>query len=133
MLVDYKIAISNLMQTLHFINTVAVIEGTDNNVYLTDNWDIKIDVNKLISTWSSMKRQPIMISDVKYLIRICTSDRLVVSSIEGGGHIVGVKDDERTMIALIEPDGIIPFTTAEMNKILASFSTKKPYLMIIYN
>lgn len=69
-----------------------------------------------------------MISGVKYLIRTCTSDRLVVSSSMGDGHIVGAKDNERTIMASIEPDGIIPFTTSEMAKILASFRIKKPYL-----
>ncbi len=126
--VDYKTRVFNLMQTLPFIKAVAVIEGIENVVYSTTNWDINIYVNKLISTWSSMKRQIIMISDVKYLIRICTTERLVASSIEGRGHIVGVKDNERAIIALIEPDGIIPFTTSEMIKILASFRLKKPYL-----
>lgn len=68
-----------------------------------------------------------MMSGEKYLIRTITSDRFVASSIRGESHIIGAKDDERTMIALIEADGIIPFTIIEMARVLASFITKEPF------
>lgn len=35
--IDYKTVVSNLMQTLPFINAVAVIKGTENVVYSTTN------------------------------------------------------------------------------------------------
>ncbi|MFX1464707.1 MAG: class I SAM-dependent methyltransferase [Promethearchaeota archaeon] len=52
----------------------------------------------------------------------------MASSSRRDGHIVGVKDEERTMLAFIEPDGIIPFTTTEMARTLASLIIKQPYL-----
>lgn len=128
MTVDYATAVSNLMYVLPFVKAVAVIEGGDEIVYSTDNWDIKLDISNVISNWLSINRKPTMISGVKFLVRICTSDRLVASSNRGDGHIVGVKDDLRTIFAFIEPDGIIPFTTTEMDKVLASFSPKEPYM-----
>ena len=128
MTVDYATAVYNLMHVLPFVNAVAVIEGRDEVVYSTDNWDIKLDISNVISNWVSMKREPIMISSVKYLTRTLTSDRLVASSSIGCGHIVGAKDDERTMLAIIEPDGIIPFTTAEMARSLTLLRFKEPYL-----
>ncbi len=125
---DYKSAINKLKSSLPFINSVAVVEEAGDLVYSTDNWEIKEDYVKIISLWSSMKRQNIIISGNKYLIRTCTSDRIVASSTTGEGHIIGAKDDERSIITLIEPDGIIPFTTMEIVRILASLKEKKPYL-----
>jgi len=126
--VDYKVAIDKLRHILPFINSVAIIEGLYDLVYSTENWDIKEDITRFMSLWLSKKRQPIVISGNKYLVRICTSDRLVASSIRGKGHIVGGKDDERTIITFIEPDGIIPFTTMEIARLLASLKGKDPYL-----
>ncbi len=126
--VDYKTIISNLMQDLPFISAVCVIEGKTDVVYSTNNWDIKTEIGNLISSWSSMNAESIMISGVKYIMRLCTSERLVASSIGGTGHIIGTKDDERKIIARIEPDGIIGFAYMEMAKALTSLSTKRPYI-----
>jgi len=125
---DYKITLNKLKRILPFVNSVALVDGSGELVYSTDNWDIKEDFIKIISLWSSMKRQPIIISGNKYLIRTCTSDRFVASSTIGEGHIVGAKDDERIIITLIEPDGIIPFATMEITRILAKLKEKKPYI-----
>jgi len=125
---DYQIALNKLKRILPFVNSVTLVDGRGELVYSIDNWNIKEDIVDLISLWSSMKRQPIMISGKKYLIRTCTSDRFVASSPKGEGHIVGANDDERTIITLIEPDGIIPFTTMEITRILASLKEKEPYL-----
>ncbi|MFX1313129.1 MAG: class I SAM-dependent methyltransferase [Promethearchaeota archaeon] len=126
--VDYKIAIDKLRHILSFVNSVAVIERRSDLVYSTNNWEIKGDINNINSIWSSNNLQTITISGIQYLIRTCSNDRLIASSLKGEGHIVGVKDDERTIIALIEPDGIIPFTTVEISKVLASLKIRKPYL-----
>jgi len=128
MVEDYKIALNKLKRILPFVNSVALVEGRGKLVYSSDNWDIKEDFVKIISLWSSMKRQPVIISGNKYFIRTCTSDRIVASSTTGEGHIIGAKDDERSIITLIEPDGIIPFTIMEIVRILASLKEKKPYL-----
>jgi methyltransferase (TIGR00027 family) len=126
--VDYQPIVSSLMEDLLFINAVAIIEGKANLVYSTKKWDIRADISEIISTWFSMKARSILISGEIYIMRQFTIDRLVATSISGKGHIIGVKDEERIMIAQIEPDGIIAFTTMEMARILASISTKKPYL-----
>jgi len=123
--VNYEILVSNLMRTLPFVNALTIIEGRAEIVYSTNNWDIKADVDEIISGWSSLKSQPINVSGIEYLMRLFTSDRLVATSVKGKGHIVGVKDDKRTIIALIEPDGIIPFAFIEMARELAALRIKR--------
>jgi len=86
------------------IIAVALIQGKDAILYSTDNWDISADVGRVISSWSSMNAQFIMLSGVKYSVLQCTSERLVATSIRGEGHILGTKDEDYTLILHVEPD-----------------------------
>ncbi|MHA1282516.1 MAG: hypothetical protein ACTSQP_08395 [Promethearchaeota archaeon] len=126
--VDYQTAVYNLMQAEPAIIAVAIIEGKDTIVYSTDNWDISADVGRVMSSWASQNAQFIMISGVKYSMLQCTSERLVATSIRGEGHIVGAKDEERKIIAYVEPEGNMNTAYMETARALASLSTKKPYL-----
>ncbi|MFX1452015.1 MAG: class I SAM-dependent methyltransferase [Promethearchaeota archaeon] len=126
--VDYKAILSKLMQALPYVISFAAIEGKADVVYSTDNWDIKADIDIVISNWLSLKMQPIIISGIKYLIRLCTNERLVATSIKGEGHIIGAKDDKRKIIVRIEPDGIIGFAYMELAKVLVSLSDEGFYL-----
>jgi methyltransferase (TIGR00027 family) len=126
MSVNYNHVVSNLMKALPFVNNVAIIEKKTEIVYSTKNWDLRADIHLIISTWESMKPSSIIVSKEVYILRQFTIDRLVASS--KGGHIIGVRDKDRIMISQIEPDGIIPFTTMEMARALASLNQKKAYL-----
>ncbi len=128
MSVNYEAILSKLKQALPYVISVALIEGKADIIYSTDNWDIKADINKLISNWSSMKTNPIMFSGIRYIIRLCSNERLIATSIKGEGHIVGAKDDKRTIIVRIEPDGIVGFAYMELARALASLSGKGTYI-----
>jgi len=125
---DYKTIISNLIQALPFINKVILIEEKGDIVFTTENWDSREDISSIIDNWERLKPQTIMISGKEYLIRQITPERLIASSTSREGHIVGVKDNKRIIIAQIEPDGIIPFTTMEMSRVLGSLSFEGSYL-----
>ncbi|MFX1431020.1 MAG: class I SAM-dependent methyltransferase [Promethearchaeota archaeon] len=126
--VEYVIAVEKLKNILPFVISVAIIgEGTD-LVYSTDNWDINDDISSLFTIWESRKHQTFKICGIEYLIRVSTSDRLIASSLMGEGHILSVKDDKNLIITRIESDGIIPFTTVEIARTLASLKENKPYL-----
>jgi len=125
---EYEMAISNLEKVLPFIKAVAIIETKEDVVYISKDWNIKSDLHNLNSTWASLRTGNIIISGVKYITRACTNDRFIATSLKKDGHLIAVKDDERMMLALIEPDGIIPFTTMEMARTLASLKSKVPYL-----
>ena len=127
MALDPETAVNNLMQSEPTIIAVAVISGKD-IVYSTDNWDISADVGRVVSSWSSMNAQFIMISGVKYSLLQCTTERLVATSIRGEGHIVGAKDDEHKVIAYVEPDGPMNAAYMDTARCLASMSSTGPYL-----
>ncbi|MBY9002547.1 MAG: hypothetical protein KGD73_01115 [Candidatus Lokiarchaeota archaeon] len=101
---DPATAVTNLLQKDPSIIAAAVVQGR-NLIYSTDNWDISADVGKVVSSWSGMNAQFIMISGVKYSILQCTSERLVATSLKGEGHIIGAKDEEHHLLVYLEPDG----------------------------
>ncbi|MFX1394976.1 MAG: hypothetical protein ACFFAH_15590 [Promethearchaeota archaeon] len=124
---DPETAIYNLMQSEPTIIAAAVIRG-NNIIYSTDNWDISADVGRVVSSWSSMNAQFIMISGVKYSLLQCTTERLVATSIRGEGHIVGAKDDEHKVIAYVEPDGPMNAAYMDTARALANMNSTGPYL-----
>lgn len=125
---DPATAVYNLMQKDPSIIAAAVIQGKDNIIYSTDNWDINPDVGKVVSSWNSMNAQFIMISGVKYSILQCTSERLVATSIKGEGHILGAKDEEHKLIVYLEPDGEPMGATMDTSRTLTEMSSKRNYL-----
>ena len=126
---DYNSAVNNLKNDFPFINSIAIVENNEKPLYLSEDWDITEDLTQILSSWSSKKVQSLMILGEKYLKRQFTEDRLVFSSTNQKGHILGVKDEQRILLVQIEQDGIIPFATTEMVNLLASIRLEKPYLV----
>ncbi len=125
--VDPESAIHNLMQAEPSIIAAVVIRGRD-IIYSTDNWDISVDVGRVLSSWASMNAQFIMISGVKYSLLQCTSERLVATSIRGEGHIVGAKDEVHKVITYVEPDGPMNAAYMDTARTLTSLSSQGPYI-----
>ena len=126
--IDPATAVYNLLQKDPSIIAAAVVQGRDNILYSTDNWDISPDVAKVVSNWNSMNAQFIMISGVKYSILQCTAERLVATSIRGEGHILGAKDEEHKLIVYLEPDGEPMGAAMDTARTLAEMSSKASYI-----
>jgi hypothetical protein len=125
---DPQTAVYSLMQKDPSIIAAAVVQGNNNILFSTDNWDISPDVSRVISSWNSMNAQFIIISGVKYSILQCTSERLVATSIRGEGHIIGAKDEEHKLIVYLEPDGEPMGATMDTARTLSEMSSKSTYV-----
>ncbi len=125
---DPATVIYNLLQKDPSIIAAAVIQGRDNILYSTDNWDISPDVAKVISSWSSLNAPFIIISGVKYSVLQCTSERMVATSIRGEGHIIGAKDEEHKILIYLEPDGEPMGATMDTARAVSELSTKQAYV-----
>lgn len=125
---DPASAIAQLMQNDPSIIAAAVIEGGSNIVYSTDNWDISGDVGRVVSSWNSLNAQFIMISGVKYSMLAQTPEGFTATSIRGEGHIVGAKDEDRKLIAYIEPDGNLLGAQMDVQRAIGDMSTKGGYM-----
>lgn len=128
MTIDPATVIYNLLQKDPSIIAAAVIQGRDNILYSTDNWDISPDISKVSSNWNSLNAQFIMISGVKYSVLQCTSERIVATSIRGEGHIIGAQDEEHKVIIYLEPDGEPMGATMDTARAVSALSTKKAYV-----
>ena len=126
--IDYENLVKNLMEIFPSIYAVAIIEiEKDNEIaYSTENWEISADVKDVCSSWDSMDAPYIIISGIKYTMLECEIDNMVATSIQGKGHIVGCKDDERRIITYVEPNGDIKAAIVEISRTLAKISPKKP-------
>ena len=98
---DYETLVYKLIQDLSSIYSVVIVEGENDIVYSTDNWDISADITNICSSWNSMKAPFIMVFGVKFTMIECEIDSMVATSLLGKGHIVGVKDEERKIITFV--------------------------------
>jgi len=127
---DYGSIVINLMSLVPEIWAVAIIEGQNELMYSTDNWNINEDIISVCSSWDSKKAPFIVVSGVKYTILQCDIDSLVATSVRGEGHIVGCKDDERKIITYVSPHGDIKAAIVEIFRTLVEMSSKKPNIDI---
>jgi hypothetical protein len=121
-------AINNLMQKDPTIIAATVIEGNDNIVYQTDNWDISPDLDRVLSSWRGQNAQFIKISGVKYSMLQCTSERMAATSIKGEGSIVAAKDEEHKLIAYVSPEGDMRGAMMDTARAVGDMNSSKPYM-----
>ena len=125
--VDYSNMVGNLKQSEPDIDAVAIIEGLDNLVFSTENWNISEDIGKIISIWDSMYGQALTVAGKKYSILQSTQERLVATSIQEG-HIIGAKDEDRKIIARVRPEGNMLTAYMATARAIKLFSSNEPYL-----
>lgn len=126
--IDYKKVVKSIKQSEPNITSVAIIEGKVDLAYSTENWDISEEINKFISIWESMSGKSITLTKNKYSILQSTPERLIATSIQGTGHIVGAKDDERKIVTHINKDGNMLTAYTATVRALKLMSSKEPYL-----
>ncbi len=125
---DPATVVYNLLQRDPSIIAAAVVQGSNNILYTTDNWDISSEVSKVVSSWNSMNAQFVILSGVKYSVLQCTSERLVATSIRGEGHILGAKDEEHKILVYLEPDGEAMGATMDVARAISDLSSKQTYI-----
>ena len=125
---DPATVVYNLIQKDPSIIAAAVVQGSNNILYSTDNWDISSEVSKVISSWNSLNAQFVILSGVKYSVLQCTSERLVATSIRGEGHIIGAKDEEHKILIYLEPDGEPMGATMDTARAVSELSSKQSYV-----
>ena len=125
---DPATAVSNLMQNDPSIIAAAVITGSKDIIYTTDNWDISGDIGRVVSSWVGQNATFIMISGVKYSMLQCEAERMVATSIRGEGHICAAKDDEHKLICYLEPDGDARGAQMDVQRTITDMSTKGTYV-----
>lgn len=117
MSVEYKKILQNLRKNLPFLKEIAIIDENNGILFYSNKWNITNDLPNIIESWSLGEIRIITILSIPYIIRTSTSNRLIGTA-KYHSHIVGVKKEKKIIFAQIEIDGIIPFTTLELSKLI---------------
>ena len=123
--IDYESFSNSLMETMPSIYAVAIIENDNEIVYSTNNWEISYEIESICSSWDNMNASSIMVSGIKYTMLECEIDSIVATSLQGQGHIVGCKDEERRIITYVEPHGDIKAAIVEISRLLAKLCSTR--------
>jgi hypothetical protein len=120
--------IYKLMEKDPNIIAAAVLKGKKDIIFQTDNWDIRPDIDRVISSWIGMNAAFINISGVKYSMLQCTAERMAATSVKGEGSIVAAKDDEHKIIAYVSPDGDMRGAMMDTARALDEMSSREAYI-----
>ena len=126
--IDYENLVRQLIELVPDILAVAFVEGNNNIVYSTNNWDISSEISNISAGWSMLKLPSVNISGGKYITLQLEVDSLVATSVSGDGHIVGFKDDERKIITYVTPEGDRKAAIVELSRMLSSIGSQTPYI-----
>ncbi|HEC37856.1 hypothetical protein LCGC14_1049890 [marine sediment metagenome] len=111
--------------------SAAIIEGKNNIVYSTENWDISNDIEGIHLAWGLPEIRTLKISELKYVVLQNTSNRLIAMTPNSSGGIIGFKDENRMIICKITPkgmEGMAKFGLMEASRAFGKLSSKKPYM-----
>ena len=130
---NYEKIANSLMESDSNINSVAIIEGENNLVYSTVNWDISGDIEDINSIWGSEEEKSISIMGVNYRILQNTFEKLIAFSFNRKDNIIGFKDNERKIICKVtldEKDRLVQLINAvtQISRALRLMSSKEPYM-----
>jgi len=110
------------------IISTTIIEGENNILYSSDNWDISEDLENINTLWNSESLGELIVENIKYKVLQISSEKLVAVNLEKKGSIIGFKDDERKIISRIEPGESAYIGLIETSRTLGELGKKKPYL-----
>ncbi len=120
------------------IIAAVIIDGKNNILYSTDNWNISEDIVHINSVWGKKETRYLYLSGNKYTILQNTLERLIAVSFNktkkrviSQESIVGFKDSERSVICKIpqNPGGqFLLYAIPKTVNILRELSSKEPYM-----
>jgi DNA-binding MarR family transcriptional regulator len=111
--------------------SIAIIEGENNIIYSTENWDISKDINNLNTVWNKLKSGRFIISGVEHIVIQVTQERLVAVTPEQKWTLLGFKDDKRKFLCRLDPKGPndqMIFGLNDAAKTLIELRTEEPYM-----
>ncbi|MFX1315199.1 MAG: hypothetical protein ACFE9T_05005 [Promethearchaeota archaeon] len=104
-MVNYKSIVKDLQKHYSDASEVVIINKSGKMLYSTDNWNVKSDINGLISSWSSGNAQFVNMNKIRYSILQMEPERFIGTNRHKKGHLVGAStpDKDKYMIAHIKP------------------------------
>jgi len=120
------------------IIAAVIIDGKNNILYSTDNWNISKDIEHINSIWGKKETRYLYLSGNKYTILQNTLEKLIAVSLNKTKKkvicqesIVGFKDSERSVLCKIPQNPRNQFLLYAVPKavnILRELSSREPYI-----
>lgn len=104
-MVNFKSIVSNLQKHYSDASEVVVVSNRGKVLYSTKNWDVKSDINKLLSSWASGNAQSVNLNGIRYSVLQMAPERFIATNRQKKGHLIGAStpDGETYFIAHIKP------------------------------
>jgi predicted transcriptional regulator len=119
------------------IIAAVIIDGKNDILYSTDNWNLSEDIEHINSIWGKKETRYLYLSGNKYTILQNTLERLIAVSFNktkkkviSQESIVGFKDSERCVLCKIPQNlsGQLLYAIPKTVNILRELSSKEPYM-----
>ncbi|MHA1191555.1 MAG: helix-turn-helix domain-containing protein [Promethearchaeota archaeon] len=120
------------------IIAAVIMDGKNNILYSTDNWNISEDIEHINFIWGKKETRYLYLSGIKYTILQNTLEKLIAVSFNktkkkviSQESIVGFKDSERSVLCKIPQNPRSQFLLYAVPKavnILRELSSKEPYM-----
>ena len=120
------------------IIAAVIIDGKNDILYSTDNWNLSEDIEHINSIWGKKETRYLYLSGNKYTILQNTLERLIAVSFNktkkkviSQESIVGFKDSERSVLCKIPQNlrgQLFLYAVPKTVNILRELSSKEPYM-----
>jgi len=102
---NFKSIINNLQKHYSDASEVVVVSNRGKVLYSTKNWDVKSDINGLLSSWASGNAQSVNLNGIRYSVLQMAPERFIATNRQKKGHLIGAStpDGETYFIAHIKP------------------------------
>lgn len=84
------------------IQGVAVLDGANQIVYQTENWDLTSDVSKILEVKEG-KSSSVEIQGVRYMIVENVPERIIGTNVTGKGHLIMCPAGAGLLVTYIDP------------------------------
>lgn len=104
----YEEAVNDLRENYKYALCSAIIDGSSNILYSTDNWDISNDIKSIMAAWRSGSARFVKISswDMKFSILQTDPVRFISTNFGKKGHLIGATTPDQSyyMVVFIGPE-----------------------------
>lgn len=104
----YEEAVNDLQENYKNALCSAIIDGSSNILYSTDNWDISNDIKNIMAAWRSGSARFVKIStwDMKFSVLQTDIVRFISTNFGKKGHLIGAATPDQSyyMVSFIGPE-----------------------------
>ncbi|MFX1327539.1 MAG: hypothetical protein ACFE91_05270 [Promethearchaeota archaeon] len=102
---NFKSVVSKLQKHYPDATDVVIVDRKGKILYSTSKWDVKKDINGVLTSWASGSAQFVVLNDIRYSILQMEPERFIGTNRQKKGHLIGAAtpDGDKYMLAHVRP------------------------------